>query len=567
MTTGTRQQKGFFQNIFAVASDLRFLQVFGQIVFMILVVIAVTALANSIIGALASKNLTPTFTFLQNRAGFSISGAEGYTPDSSYWVAFTVGLRNTLVVVVGGLVGATILGIIGGVFLLSTNWLIRTITRFFVEILRNTPLLLQIFAWYFVAVLALPALNDAITVPNAGLVALPLRWLIYLIVGVLVWRSQRNLRAEQRESRAYLVPLLVGLAAAIEVGFAFFYNAPGRNLFGVGLSGGSLQILYVVASLVIFAAVFFAAPRYLRASLGGLVIGQLIGALVFFFAVSPAAAVITELQPVFNLSNRGLVYPEIHTTARFAVWFLFVVVGITVAVALYFYLGRLTEQTGQPHPRVRYGLASIVLFALIGWVVVATEPQPATVPVDQGGAVTYMALADARAQGLLTAADELQYSTEPVIIALPERAGLRFKTGTLLDQRYIALLLALVTYTAAFIAEIVRAGIQAVPNGQLEAARALGLKSGQVLYMVVLPQALRVIIPPLGNQYLNLSKNSSLALAIAYSDIYAVMYTVINQSGQAVTGILIIMLSYLVISLAIAGAMNWVNGRFQLVTR
>ena len=400
MTTGTRQQKSLFQNIFALTSDLRFLQVFGQIVFMILVVIGLTALVNSIVGALASKNLTPTFTFLQNRAGFAIAGAENYTPDSSYWAAYTVGLRNTLIVVAGGLVGATILGIIAGVFLLSSNWLIRTITRFFVEILRNTPLLLQIFAWYFVAVLALPALNSAITVPSDGLVALPIRWLIYLIVGVLVWRSQRNLRAEQRESRAYLVPLLVGLAAAIEVGFAFFYNAPAGNLFGVGLGGGSLQILYVVASVVIFAAVFLAAPPRLRASLGGLVIGQLIGALAFFFAVSPDAAVITELHPVFNLSNRGLVYPEVHTTARFAVWFLFVVVGITVAVALYFYLGRLTEQTGQPHPRVRYGVLSIVLFALIGWVVVATEPLPATVPVDQGGTVTYMALSDARAQGL-----------------------------------------------------------------------------------------------------------------------------------------------------------------------
>ncbi len=567
MTTGTRTRKNFFQNSFGIVSDLRFIQIFGQTVFLILVVIALAGLVSSIVGALASKNLTPTFTFLQNRAGFAIAGAEGYTPDSSYWTAYTVGLRNTLIVVSGGLVGATILGIIGGVFLLSTNWLIRTITRFFVEILRNTPLLLQIFAWYFVAVLALPALNDAFTLPNPGLVALPLRWLIYLIVGVVVWRSQRNLRAEQREGRAYLVPLLVGFAAAIEVGFAFFYNTPERNLFGVGLSGGSLQLLYVVASVVIFAAVFFAAPRPLRASLGGLVIGQLLGALAFFFAASPDAAVTVELHPFLYLSNRGLVYPEIHTTARFGEWFLFVVIGITVAVALYFYLGRLTEQTGDPHPRFRYGLASIVLFAVIGWLVVAIEPLPTSIPVEQGGTVTYMALDDARAQGLLTPSDELQYSTEPVIIAPPERAGLRFSTGTLLDQRYIALLLALVTYTAAFIAEIVRAGIQAVPHGQLEAARALGLKSGQTLYMVVLPQALRVIIPPLGNQYLNLAKNSSLALAIAYSDIYAVMYTVINQSGQAVTGILIIMLSYLVISLLIAGAMNWVNGRFQLVTR
>ena len=117
------------------------------------------------------------------------------------------------------------------------------------------------------------------------------------------------------------------------------------------------------------------------------------------------------------------------------------------------------------------------------------------------------------------------------------------------------------------IAEIVRAGILAVPHGQIEAARALGLGNQQVLTMVVLPQALRVIIPPLGNQYLNLAKNSSLALAIAFSDIYAVMYTVINQTGQSITGILIIMLSYLVLSLTIAGVMNWINRRFQLVTR
>ncbi len=564
---GNRPQKSFFQNIFALVSDLRFIQILGQIIFLILVVIAVTSLVSSITGALASRNLTPSFTFLENRAGFAIAGADGYSPNDSYWAAFNVGLRNTLIVVVGGLIGATVLGIIAGVFLLSGNWLIRTITRFFVEILRNTPLLLQIFAWYFIAILALPQLNDALTLPNPGLVALPLRWFVYLIVGVFVWRSLRNLRIEQRERRAYLAPLLVGIAAAIEIGFAFFYKTSGRNLFGVGLSGGGLQLLYVTASILVLIALFLTTSRQLRAIVGGLILGLLIGALLFFFALAPDAALTVELHSFIYLSNRGLVYPEIHTTARFAEWFLFVVIGVTVAVALYFYLGRLTEQTGNPHPRGRYALASIVLFALIGWFVVAAEPLPSAVPVEQDGAITYVPLEDARNQGLLTPSDELQYSEQPVIVALPERAGLRFRTGTLLDQRYIALLLALVIYTAAFIAEIVRAGILAVPRGQLEASRALGLKNGQTLYMVILPQALRVIIPPLGNQYLNLAKNSSLALAIAYSDIYAVMYTVINQSGQAVTGILIIMISYLIISLIIAGGMNWINGRFQLVTR
>jgi general L-amino acid transport system permease protein len=150
---------------------------------------------------------------------------------------------------------------------------------------------------------------------------------------------------------------------------------------------------------------------------------------------------------------------------------------------------------------------------------------------------------------------------------VPRRQGLRFGTGEILSPEYVALTLALIIYTAAFIAEIVRAGILAVPYGQLEAARALGLNQPQVLRLVVLPQALRVIIPPLTNQYLNLAKNSSLAIAISFADVYQVMNTVGNQSGQSVTSIVIVMLTFLAISLAISAVMNWVNGRFQLVTR
>src|SRR5690606_14892896 len=115
---------------------------------------------------------------------------------------------------------------------------------------------------------------------------------------------------------------------------------------------------------------------------------------------------------------------------------------------------------------------------------------------------------------LLTRTDELVYSRVPVEVVLPRQQGLRFASGITLTPEYLALTLALIIYTAAFIAEIVRAGILAVPSGQLEAARALGLSYSQMLRMVVLPQALRVIIPPLTNQYLNLAKNSSLAIAI-----------------------------------------------------
>src|SRR5690606_24800518 len=151
------------------------------------------------------------------------------------------------------------------------------------------------------------------------------------------------------------------------------------------------------------------------------------------------------------------------------------------------------------------------------------EPAPATVQVVQGDQTVMMPLEDALADDLLTTQELQQVSTTPLIVQMPEqnRFG-RFTAGSEISPEYAALLIALVVYTSAFIAEIVRAGIQAVPYGQIEASRALGLTQAQTLAQVVLPQALRVIIPPLGNQYLNLSKNSSLAIAIAYADTFAV---------------------------------------------
>jgi general L-amino acid transport system permease protein len=131
----------------------------------------------------------------------------------------------------------------------------------------------------------------------------------------------------------------------------------------------------------------------------------------------------------------------------------------------------------------------------------------------------------------------------------------------------VALLLALTTYTAAFIAEIVRAGILSVSRGQWEAAQALGLRPRLILTRIVLPQAMRVVIPPLTSQYLNLTKNSSLAVAIGYQDIVSVANTMLNQTGQAIEGIALIMLVFLTISLSISLLMNWYNARTALVER
>jgi general L-amino acid transport system permease protein len=152
-------------------------------------------------------------------------------------------------------------------------------------------------------------------------------------------------------------------------------------------------------------------------------------------------------------------------------------------------------------------------------------------------------------------------------IAMPELRGFNFVGGWTLAPEYFALLVALVTYTSAFIAEIVRSGIQAVHRGQWDAAMALGLRRSFVLRHIVMPQALRVIIPPMTSQYLNLTKNSSLAVAVGYQDIVSIANTTLNQTGQAIEAIALIMLVFLTISLGISLFMNWYNARIALVER
>jgi general L-amino acid transport system permease protein len=149
----------------------------------------------------------------------------------------------------------------------------------------------------------------------------------------------------------------------------------------------------------------------------------------------------------------------------------------------------------------------------------------------------------------------------PTFSSVPELQGFNFAGGLAVSPEFAALLIGLTTYTAAFIAEIVRAGILAVDRGQGEAAHALGLSRGQTTRLVILPQALRVIVPPMTSQYLNLTKNSSLAVAIGYPDLVSIANTTMNQTGQAIEGITVIMAVYLTISLSISAFMNWYNAR------
>ena len=152
----------------------------------------------------------------------------------------------------------------------------------------------------------------------------------------------------------------------------------------------------------------------------------------------------------------------------------------------------------------------------------------------------------------------------PFALEMPRLEGFNFAGGGVLTPEFAALVAGLVIYTAAFIAEIVRAGVLAVSRGQVDAAYALGLTRPHALRQVVLPQALRLVVPPMTSQYLNLTKNSSLAVAIGYPDLVSIANTTMNQTGQAIEGIAIIMAVYLTISLSISALMNWYNRRVAL---
>jgi general L-amino acid transport system permease protein len=156
------------------------------------------------------------------------------------------------------------------------------------------------------------------------------------------------------------------------------------------------------------------------------------------------------------------------------------------------------------------------------------------------------------------------FASDGLVWSVPSLDYFNFSGGAALSPEFATLLIGLVLYTAAFIAEIVRAGVAAVPRGQFDAAYALGLTPRPTMRDVVLPQALRVIVPPLTSQYLNLFKNSSLAVAIGYPDLVSIVNTTINQTGQAIEGIAIIMAVYLTISLSISAFMNWYNARIAV---
>ena len=228
------------------------------------------------------------------------------------------------------------------------------------------------------------------------------------------------------------------------------------------------------------------------------------------------------------LNVRGLYLPRPVPESGFGFVFFVFLIGIAVTIALRRWAKKRQEATGEQFPVFRAGLGLIIGLPVVVFLIA----------------------------GL------------PLSFEVAELRGFNFQGGLRVFPAFLALLLALVVYTAAFIAEVVRAGIQSVNKGQTEAANALGLRQGPTLRLVIIPQAMRVIIPPLTSQYLNLTKNSSLATAIAYQDLTAAFAgTVLNQTGQAVEIMGITMAVYLSISLFTSIVMNIYNARMALVER
>ena len=360
------------------------------------VVGAAAWLIGNAMAALEARGIASGFDYLGQEAGFGIGeGPISFLPSDSYARAFLVGLLNTLKVSACGIVAATLVGLLVGLLRLSSNWAAARLASAYVEVFRNTPLLVQIVFWYL-ALTHLPGPRQALT-PVTG-----------------VFLSNRGLQIPWPESH------------------------PGWAWAGIGL-----------------------------------------------------------------------------------------VIGIVAAIAIEFAAARRQDRTG-----VRVATIWPTLGAILG--------------------------APALAWWLAGA---------PATIVWPQMQGFNFRGGLALSPEFTALFLGLSLYIAAFLAEIVRSGLQAVSHGQVDAGKSLGLARGQIYRLVLIPQALRIIIPPTAAQYVSLAKNSALAVAIGYPDLVNISNTTINQTGHTIEAIVLMSAVYLAISFSIAAVMNLYNRAVALKER
>jgi general L-amino acid transport system permease protein len=361
--------------------------------------------------------------------------------------------------------------------------------------------------------------------------------LIGAIGGYAVWNLMHNL-----ESRAITMGYsYLGHEAGFDISEKLIAYEP-TDSYGRAFVVGLLNTLFVSVAAIVCASLLGLAlgiarlsPNWLLARIAGLYIESirnvpLILQLLMWYGI------VTDLFPPVDqaftvgdifLSQRGLVLPWPMPHAGWSAALAGLALAAFASWAWAHVARRLQMKSGRVHSVLWPALSLFVVLPLLGWFAFGA----------------------------------------PTAMSIPIPEGFDFEGGKSISPELTALFVGLSIYAAAFIAEIVRGGILAVPHGQIEASEALGLSRAQRLRLVVMPQALRVIVPPLTSQYLNLIKNSSLAVAIGYPDLVSVSTTTLNQTGQAIEAISLMMLVYLSLSLATSGLMNWYNERVKLVER
>lgn len=520
--------------------DGRVIGVLGQIVFVILVLLGTAWLFGNIndnISTLGSfrcpdgtESFSCGFNFLGIDAQFDIAESMiSYDPSNTYARALAVGALNTLKVSVFGIFFATLLGTFAGIARLSNNWLVSNLAKWYVDFFRNTPLLLQLFFIYFGVFLLFPGIKEAIQpaglpiylsqrgINLPGLAFLPSSRILFLflfaaILAVIIIWVLLGMR-EQRLGKNINRGIWAGLAFVIVMGTGWF----------VASAAPTSQAIMVANTLPISS--FEDIPGIVADRLG-----------------------VSDLATVETAVADGQIEAS---TLKEAALTICVVKGGASEVNLSNQLSALNvpfninrrDKINQAVNEFADGDCEVIVSR-------------------RSTLAAYQSTLENGSQFSLFDIDEV-----PIRVELPRIEGLNFQGGIKLTPSFAAILIGLVLYTGAFIAEIVRAGMQSVPKGQTEAARALGLSESQRLRLVILPQAMRVIIPPLTSQYLNLAKNSSLAIAVGFADMWAVSYTTLNQSGRAVQVFIIVMAAYLSLSLVISFLLNWYNRRISLVER
>lgn len=522
--------------------DVRVIGVLAQLAFVIFIVLAAAWLISNVAQNMitlgenqflcrdGTTSYRCAFDFLRLDAQFDIAETMvPYTPSDSYARAIWVGVLNTIRVTVWGIILATILGTITGIARLSTNWLISSIARWYVDIIRNTPLLVQLFFLLFGVLLVLPQIREAIQpfglpiylsqrgINLPWLVFMPSfpTWLAFLIVGLVqaqvLWIILGR-REEQtgRPSNRLAWAVLSFLAVATIGWFVSSANADNQALL---ISRAARVREFADVETLMLGRLRIDNLAELDAAIAS---GQLTSEAVEAASLKICAVrdSVSEVNLTSQLQRANIPYTVLRTSR----------------------LDQATEAYATGECELLVGSPAVLAAERE---VLENNANHVIVPVRE----------------------------TPFRLSLPRIEGLNFVGGITLTSRFAAILIGLVIYTGAFIAEIVRAGIQSVPRGQSEAARALGLSEGQRLQLVVLPQALRVIIPPLTSQYLNLAKNSSLAIAVGFPDLWATSFTTLNQSGRPIQIFIIVMAFYLSISLIISALLNWYNRRIALVER